>query len=87
MKKVIMGLVLVGVLGSAVPAFAQVATSTPSVEGHRQPHIASTIDSTSNRGSWYISNVFPDFGRLVYVSEAPREFSNWRTYFLAMNYR
>lgn len=88
MKKSIMGLVLlVGITGAAVPAFADTATSSPAMDGHRAPHIASTIDSINGRGAWYISNVFPDFGKLVYVEDQPSELANWRTYFLAMHYK
>jgi len=83
MKKTLLAIALAFAF-VAPSAHAQVATTTPAMSGHRAPHVAGL--TTSSVG-WYISNVFPDFGRLVFINEQPKETFNWQVYFAQMNYK
>lgn len=86
MKYIIVSALFISLMGTAAPAFAQTATSTPMVGSRHHAYIAGFVDSIHGKGAWLLANV-PLIGRIYYTSENPEQDAKWKEIIGLMNYR
>lgn len=88
MKKSLLAIALaLSVFALPAASFAQVATSTGSIEGHPHAYLAGDVDSLHQKGAWCLSNKFPFYRTIFYVVDGFSPFCDFATVRASMNYK